>query len=123
MAAADNFANRVAPKRDRLGVCQHDVSGVQEQCTLGSAPRPNLLEKTPQPWKQTSTTESCMIFKQLRPADFEDLTRDLLQQHWHVLLEAFKTGRDQGIDLRYSEATFTDVTPVNSRSRRMSDSR
>ena len=64
-----------------------------------------------------------MIFKQLRPADFEDLTRDLLQQHWHVLLEAFKTGRDQGIDLRYSEATFTDVTPVNSRSRRMADSR
>lgn len=41
-------------------------------------------------------------FKQLSPADFEDLTRDLLQQHWHVLLEAFKTGRDQGIDLRYS---------------------
>ena len=50
-------------------------------------------------------------FKQLRPADFEDLTRDLLQQHWHVLLEAFKTGRDQGINLRYSEATFTDVPP------------
>ena len=41
-------------------------------------------------------------FKQLSPADFEDLTRDLLQQHWKVRLEAFKTGRDHGIDLRYA---------------------
>jgi hypothetical protein len=41
-------------------------------------------------------------FKSLSPADFEDLTRDLLQQHWKVRLEAFKTGRDQGIDLRYA---------------------
>lgn len=43
-------------------------------------------------------------FKQLSPADFEDLTRDLLQRHWGVGLESFKTGRDQGIDLRYSAA-------------------
>ena len=42
-------------------------------------------------------------FKRLSPADFEDLTRDLLQQHWGVTLESFKTGRDQGIDLRYLE--------------------
>jgi hypothetical protein len=41
-------------------------------------------------------------FKQLSPADFEDLTRDLLQQEWGVRLEAFKSGRDQGIDLRYA---------------------
>ena len=41
-------------------------------------------------------------FKQLSPADFEELTRDLLQQHWGVRLEAFKTGRDQGIDMRYA---------------------
>jgi hypothetical protein len=41
-------------------------------------------------------------FKQLSPADFEDLTRDLLQRHWKIRLEAFKTGRDEGIDLRYS---------------------
>lgn len=43
-------------------------------------------------------------FKQLSPADFEDLTRDLLQKLWAVRLEAFKTGRDQGIDLRYARA-------------------
>jgi hypothetical protein len=41
-------------------------------------------------------------FKILSPADFEELTRDLLQRHWRVRLEAFKTGRDQGIDLRYA---------------------
>ncbi len=41
-------------------------------------------------------------FRQLSPADFEDLTRDLLQRHWNVHLEAFKTGRDDGIDLRFS---------------------
>ncbi|MGP0075506.1 MAG: restriction endonuclease [Bryobacteraceae bacterium] len=41
-------------------------------------------------------------FKKLSPIDFEDLTRDLLQRHWGVRLEAFKTGRDQGIDLRYA---------------------
>jgi hypothetical protein len=42
-------------------------------------------------------------FKQLSPADFEDLTRDLLQKHWNLQLESFKTGRDNGIDLRFSE--------------------
>jgi hypothetical protein len=41
-------------------------------------------------------------FQQLSPADFEDLTRDLLQEEWGVRLETFKTGRDQGIDLRYA---------------------
>jgi Restriction endonuclease len=41
-------------------------------------------------------------FKTLSPADFEELTRDLLQRHWKVKLESFKTGRDQGIDLRYA---------------------
>ncbi len=41
-------------------------------------------------------------FKSLSPHDFEELTRDLLQAEWGVTLEAFKTGRDQGIDLRYS---------------------
>ena len=39
-------------------------------------------------------------FKQLSSRDFEELTRDLLQAEWGVALEAFKTGRDQGIDLR-----------------------
>jgi len=41
-------------------------------------------------------------FKVLSPADFEDLTRDLLQQWWKVKLESFKTGGDQGVDLRYA---------------------
>lgn len=41
-------------------------------------------------------------FKSLSHQDFEELTRDLLQAEWGVALEAFKTGRDQGIDLRYS---------------------
>lgn len=41
-------------------------------------------------------------FKSLSPQDFEELTRDLLQAEWNVPLEAFKTGRDQGIDLRYA---------------------
>jgi len=43
-------------------------------------------------------------FKALSPQDFEELTRDLLQAEWLVPLEAFKTGRDNGIDLRYAKA-------------------
>ena len=30
--------------------------------------------------------------------------RDLLQAEWNVALEAFRTGRDRGIDLRYVPA-------------------
>jgi hypothetical protein len=41
-------------------------------------------------------------FRSLSSQDFEELTRDLLQAEWKVALEAFKAGRDQGIDLRYS---------------------
>lgn len=41
-------------------------------------------------------------YKSLSPQDFEELTRDLLQAEWNVPLEAFKTGRDGGIDLRYA---------------------
>ena len=40
-------------------------------------------------------------FSRLSPADFEDLTHDLLQATWKTKLEAFRTGRDGGIDLRY----------------------
>lgn len=40
-------------------------------------------------------------YKSLSPQDFEELTRDLLQAEWNVVIEAFKAGRDQGIDLRY----------------------
>lgn len=38
----------------------------------------------------------------LSPNDFEDISRDLLQAEWNVALEAFKQGRDTGIDLRYA---------------------
>lgn len=41
-------------------------------------------------------------YKSLSPQDFEELTRDLLQAEWDVALEAFKAGRDKGIDLRYA---------------------
>ena len=43
-------------------------------------------------------------FQSLSSQDFEELTRDLLQAEWNVALEAFKTGRDGGIDLRYAPA-------------------
>jgi hypothetical protein len=43
-------------------------------------------------------------FTSLSSQDFEDLVRDLLQAEWKIALEAFKSGRDQGIDLRYSRA-------------------
>jgi hypothetical protein len=39
-------------------------------------------------------------FHQLSPHDLEILARDVLQAHWGVRLESFKTGRDGGIDLR-----------------------
>lgn len=34
--------------------------------------------------------------------DFEEISRDLLQAEWNVAIEAFKAGRDAGIDLRYA---------------------
>ena len=43
-------------------------------------------------------------FTSLSAQDFEELVRDLLQKEWNVLIEAFKTGRDDGIDLRYASA-------------------
>lgn len=43
-------------------------------------------------------------FDALSPPDFEELVRDLLQAEWNVALEAFKEGRDGGIDLRYAPA-------------------
>lgn len=41
-------------------------------------------------------------FKTLSPYEFELLVRDLLQEELGVMLESFKSGRDKGIDLRYS---------------------
>ncbi|MEG3619685.1 restriction endonuclease [Magnetovibrio sp. PR-2] len=40
-------------------------------------------------------------FKTLSNIDFEELTRDLLQMEWGLMLESFKPGKDQGIDLRH----------------------
>jgi hypothetical protein len=40
-------------------------------------------------------------FKRLSHVDFEELVHDLLESEWVCRLEAFKTGRDDGIDLRY----------------------
>jgi conflict system STAND superfamily ATPase/restriction endonuclease len=41
-------------------------------------------------------------FLELSNLDFEELVRDLLQAEWGVRVESFKTGRDFGIDLRYT---------------------
>jgi HSP20 family molecular chaperone IbpA len=41
-------------------------------------------------------------FRELSPDDFEHLVRDLLQKQLGVTLESFTSGRDKGIDLRYS---------------------
>jgi hypothetical protein len=43
-------------------------------------------------------------FNTLSSQDFEELSRDLLQAEWGVWLEAFKSGRDKGIDLRHIRA-------------------
>jgi hypothetical protein len=40
----------------------------------------------------------------LSSQDFEELARDLLQEEWGIPLEAFRAGRDGGIDLRYAPA-------------------
>ena len=39
-------------------------------------------------------------FLVLQPGEFEELSRDLLQNHLGVFVESFTTGRDGGIDLR-----------------------
>jgi len=41
-------------------------------------------------------------FMTLSPEDFENLVRDLLSAEWGAQLESFKTGADDGIDLRHS---------------------
>lgn len=48
-------------------------------------------------------------FHTLSPADFEDLVRDLLQAELKLRLESFMTGRDEGIDLRYSKAVTNEL--------------
>ncbi len=41
-------------------------------------------------------------FKTLSPVDFEVLSRDLLQEEHRLTLQSFTSGRDGGIDFRYS---------------------
>ena len=43
-------------------------------------------------------------FTNLSPIDFEALSRDLLQAERGITFESFTSGRDQGIDFRYSPA-------------------
>ncbi|WP_442507476.1 restriction endonuclease [Novipirellula sp. SH528] len=42
-------------------------------------------------------------FSTLSPLDFEELSRDLLQKELGLHLESFRSGRDRGVDLRYSK--------------------
>ncbi len=48
-------------------------------------------------------------FKSLSPWEFEQLSRDLLKAGIGIEFEIFKTGRDQGIDLRYSKSKSNEV--------------
>ena len=48
-------------------------------------------------------------FKSLSPWEFEQLSRDLLKAGIGMEFELFKTGRDQGIDLRYSKSKNSEV--------------
>jgi hypothetical protein len=41
-------------------------------------------------------------YQALSHQDFEEVSRDLMQAEWNFPLEAFKEGRDGGIDLRYA---------------------
>ena len=48
-------------------------------------------------------------FRSLSNYDFEILVRDLLQKEYQVRLESFKSGRDNGIDLRYCNTSDNTV--------------
>ena len=48
-------------------------------------------------------------FSNLSTFDFEKLTRDVLQKYYGINLESFTTGRDGGIDLRYSKEKNNDL--------------
>jgi len=48
-------------------------------------------------------------FRNLSPTEFEDLTQDLLQKKFDVFIESFTTGRDGGIDLRYSSNSKNEI--------------
>lgn len=48
-------------------------------------------------------------YNKLSPLDFEELVRDIIQVKYDVFVESFTTGRDGGIDLRYSKNKDIDV--------------
>lgn len=48
-------------------------------------------------------------FHTLSPADFEDLSRDLVQERDGIQLESFKSGRDGGIDFRAARGSGQTV--------------
>jgi hypothetical protein len=48
-------------------------------------------------------------FLTLSPPEFEDLTRSLLQKQLNLTLESFTSGRDNGIDLRYTKSNRNDL--------------
>jgi hypothetical protein len=48
-------------------------------------------------------------FKPLSPWEFEQLSRDLLKVGIGIEFEMFKTGRDQGIDLRYTQCKSNQI--------------
>ncbi|MEK6238458.1 MAG: restriction endonuclease, partial [Planctomycetales bacterium] len=54
-------------------------------------------------------------FSTLSPSDFEVISRDLLQLHFDLHLESFRSGRDKGIDLRYSKPKNGDLWVVQAK--------
>lgn len=48
-------------------------------------------------------------FLNLSPPEFEDMSKDLLQRPLKLTLESFTSGRDKGIDLRYSGTSKKDL--------------
>jgi hypothetical protein len=54
------------------------------------------------PYNSSGALMSRFSYPNLSSQDFEEFVRDLLQAEWNVPLEAFRSGRDAGIDLRYS---------------------
>ena len=48
-------------------------------------------------------------FHTLSPKDFENLTRDLLQEEFNITFESFKNGKDQGIDLRFTKDSANEI--------------
>jgi hypothetical protein len=51
-------------------------------------------------------------FMTLSPEDFENLVADLLSCEWKVRIELFKSGKDQGIDLRNTRVLESPGTTI-----------